>query len=580
MGNKYYESELQYLREMGREFAQIHPSTAGLLAERGNDPDVERLLEGFAFLTSRIRERIDDAVPEVVHGLTQLLLPHYLRPVPATSIIQFQPHLKAMRGVQRVPRGTRVASKPIQGTSCEFKTTQDVDLLPLELTSVRLDETRSSRPVIRIALETTEAGAAVLARKEGVRMLLFGEMSIASTIYLWLFRHFAGASVRFADGSEVELGRDVLQPVGFGRDEALIPWPVLAHEGYRYLQEYFCQPAKFLFFDVTRFDRVSSFRSEKFELLLAFDRPPPLNQRIVGETFRLFCTPVINLFEESAEPVKLDPKVYEHLLRASGYSHRHAEIFEVTSVIGIRQGRTERREYRPFVGFHHATDSRESSYYTLRPTSSLVDDGVDTYVSIVTPLGQAPSRDEEVLSIDLVCSNRSLPAELQLGEISVNPRGASTPAPFRNIAPVTNPIRPRLGSELLWRMLSHLAVGRSSLGERDTLQAILDLYNFQRDISPSAGRANELKVESIRDVKSEPTTRLVGGAPARGVETRIEVEEAKLGTPGEAFLFGCVLDELFATHVPMNSFNELHLVLHPSKMDLRWTARSGQRRIL
>lgn len=580
MGSKYYESELQYLREMGREFAQIHPSTAGLLAERGNDPDVERLLEGFAFLTSRIRERIDDAVPEVVHGLTQLLLPHYLRPVPATSIIQFQPNLKAMRGSQKVPRGTRVASKPIQGTSCHFKTTQEVDLLPLEVVSVRLDENRASRPAIRIGLETTEAGSAVLARKEGLRMLLFGELSLTSTLYLWLFRHFAGASVRFEDGREVELGRDILRPVGFGRDEALIPWPMLAHEGYRYLQEYFSLPSKFLFFDVTRFDRITEFRSEKFELVLSFDRPPALNQRLVTETFRLYCTPIINLFEESAEPVKLDPKVYEHLLRASGMPHQHAEIFEVSSVIGIRQGRTERREYKPFVGFHHATDTRESSYYTLRPTNSLVDEGVDTYISIVTPLGQVPSREEEVLSIDLVCSNRSLPAELQLGEISVNPRGSSAPANFRNIAPVTNPIRPRLGSELLWRLLSHLAVGRSSLGEREVLQALLDLYNFQRESSPAIGRANELKVESIRDVKSEPTTRLVGGAPARGVETRIEVEESKLGTAGEAFLFGCVLDEVFATHVPMNSFNELHLVLHPSKMDLRWVARSGQRRIL
>ena len=93
MGAKYYESELQYLREMGREFAQLHPSTAGLLAERGSDPDVERLLEGVAFLTARIRERIDDAVPAVVHGVMQLLLPHYLRPVPATSVVQYSPSM-------------------------------------------------------------------------------------------------------------------------------------------------------------------------------------------------------------------------------------------------------------------------------------------------------------------------------------------------------------------------------------------------------------------------------------------------------------------------------------------------------
>ena len=41
MGSKHYESELAYLREMGREFALVHPTTAGLLAEKGSDPDVE-----------------------------------------------------------------------------------------------------------------------------------------------------------------------------------------------------------------------------------------------------------------------------------------------------------------------------------------------------------------------------------------------------------------------------------------------------------------------------------------------------------------------------------------------------------
>lgn len=580
MGNKYYESELQYLREMGREFALVHPSTAGLLAERGNDPDVERLLEGVAFLTSRIRERIDDAVPDVVHGLMQLMLPHYLRPIPSTSIIQYQPSVKGLRGVQKIPRGTRVASNPVRGTSCEFRTTQDVELLPVEVQDVWLDESVSAAPKIRVRLATTEAGRALLLRKEGIRFSLHGELSVTAQLYLWLFRHFTGATLQCEQGELVQLGSDVLRGVGFGPDEALIPWPRRAHEGYRYLQEYFCLPSKFLFFDLLHLDRVPALTADVFEIALSFDRPPPLNQRIGAETFRLFCTPVVNLFETTGEPVKRDPKVHEHLLRGAGLPPQHVEIYEVSSVIGIRQGRAERREYQPFVGFHHAMDKRESTYYTLRPEASPLDDGIDTYISVVTPLGSTPSREEEVLSFELVCTNRSLPAELQLGELCVSPRGSSSPAPFRNIAPVNRPVRPKLGSDLLWRLLSHLAIGRSSLGEVEVLRRMLDLYNFQKETAPAQGRANELKVQAIREVDSRPATRLMSGAPLRGVETRLELEEARLGTAGEAFLWGCVLDEVFATHVPVNSFNELHLLLHPSKVELRWPARSGQLRIL
>ena len=580
MGSKYYESELAYLREMGREFALVHPSTAGLLAERGSDPDVERLLEGFAFLTARIRERVDDAVPAVVHGLSQLLIPQYLRPVPSLSIIQYSPSLKALRGVHTVERGTRVASKPIQGTSCEFRTTQETDLLPVQLLDAKLDETASSLPVIRLVMETTEAGRPILLRKEGIRFLIYGELAQSAMLYHWIRRYLTGVAIKCEDAPPVELGRDVVKPVGFRRDEGTIPWPTLAHGGYRYVQEFFTLPDKFLFFDVTGLDKLLDLTSDRFEILLKFERPPELSQRLTTENFRLHCTPVVNLFEVSADPIKRDPRMFEHLVRAAGIKPNHMEVYEVTSVIGIRQGQARRRTYEPFIGYAHTADPEESSFYTLRPAFSPIDEGIDMYLSIVTPRGGTPSLEEEVLSIDIMATNRSLPSELQLGEINVSPRGVSSPAPFKNIAPVTVPLRPRLGSQLLWRLLSHMALNRQSLANAETLKATLALYNFQAGLGPSAGRANELRVESIREVTNEPVTRLMGGAPVRGVETRITVDEAKLGNAGEAYLFGCIIDEVFATHVPLNSFNELHLVMHPSKHEITWPARSGQQRIV
>ncbi|MGH1345481.1 MAG: type VI secretion system baseplate subunit TssF [Nannocystales bacterium] len=579
MGAKYYESELQYLREMGKEFSLLHPSTAGLLAEKGSDPDVERLLEGVAFLTARIRERVDDAVPEVVHGLMQLLLPHYLRTIPPTSVIQYEPPIKSLRGVHTVSEGARVSSKSIKGTACEFRTTMPVDLLPVRIEDAVLDQSKGNFPVIRLRMLTSEPGMPILARKEGLRFLLHGELGLSSTLHLWLMRHLKGVSIQ-SDGAEpIAIGTDVIKPIGFRPQDDMLPWPTLSQPGYRYLQEYFCNPSKFLYFDLERLDR-APLTAERFEIAFEFERPPELNQRITAETFRLFTTPVINLFDVSAEPVKLDPKVHEHLLRASGTRHDHMEVYAVREVLGIRQGQSQRRTYEPFVGFAHTADSREGSYYTLRPTSSPLDDATDKYISIVTPLGDTPSRDEEVLSMELTCSNRLLPAELQLGEINTTPRGVSSPAPFKNISPVTNASRPKLGSDLQWRLLSHLSLGRASLADPRVLRTLLNLYNFQRESSPAQGRANELRVESIRSIENEPVTRLMGGAPVRGVETRIELEESKLGTQGDAFLFGCVLDEVFATHVPLNSFNELHLILHPSKVELKWPARSGQRRIL
>ncbi len=579
MGAKYYESELAYLREMGREFALVHPTTAGLLSEKGSDPDVERLLEGFSFLTARIRERIDDGVPAIVHGLAQLLLPHYLRPVPATSIVQYTPAIRALRAVAEVPRGTRVAAKPLHGTSCEFRTTADVDLLPLELLDAVLDETAAHRPVLRLRFATTETGRQVIARREGIRIFLHGEIPLTAMLYLWVRRYCRQIAVRTGATTQTPLGPDAIGVVGFGADESLVPWPSFAPEGHRCLQEYFTQPAKFLFFDIRELDRFS-FTEDTFEIALTFERPPALPARISAENFRLFCTPVVNLFETSADPIKRDPKISEHLLRASGVKPQHMEIFEVSEVVGVRQGQTQRKQYAPFIAYTHATEGRSAAYYTLRPASSPIDDAMDIYLSIVTPRGVAPSEVEEVLSIDVVATNRKLPAELQIGEISVTPRGVSSPAPVRNIAPVTVPMRPVLGDELHWRLLSHLGLSRSSLADVAVLRATLALYNFQRLVSDAAGRANELRVESLRKVVATPMTRLLEGAPVRGARIDVEVDEMRLGNAGEAFLFGCVLDELFAGHVPLNSLTELQLTLHPSKVEFRWPARNGRRTIL
>ncbi|HZA51862.1 MAG TPA: type VI secretion system baseplate subunit TssF, partial [Myxococcaceae bacterium] len=180
MFSKYYQSELTFLREMGAAFGRANPALAGLLAERGGDPDVERLLEGFAFLTARVRERIDDAVPEVVQGLAELLLPHYLRVLPASTVVEFAPLPRALRARSTLPRGTEVSSIPVDGTSCLFRTTAEVDLLPLTLVETALENAGSSTPSIKLQFHTTVQGKAEVFQDRGVTLYLHGEYPQAS----------------------------------------------------------------------------------------------------------------------------------------------------------------------------------------------------------------------------------------------------------------------------------------------------------------------------------------------------------------------------------------------------------------
>lgn len=83
---EYYNRELAWLREMGDEFARNYPGVAGRLGMQGNDitdPYVERLLEGVAFLTSRIQLKMDAEFPRFSAQLLQALYPNYLAGLPS-----------------------------------------------------------------------------------------------------------------------------------------------------------------------------------------------------------------------------------------------------------------------------------------------------------------------------------------------------------------------------------------------------------------------------------------------------------------------------------------------------------------
>jgi type VI secretion system protein ImpG len=580
MFNLYYQTELTYLRELGKEFSEANPELTDLFAERGGDPDVERLLEGFAFLTARIRERIDDAVPELIASLTQLLLPHYLRTLPATSVVQFTPNPNALRSRHRVPSGTELGARPVQGTSCRFRTTSDLDLLPLSIEHVELDKSAPSAPLLRIGFRTLVEGQSPAFDEQGLRLYLNAPLPQASLLFLWLLRHLRSVRYRAQDGREHVLPAHT-RAVGLAPEHGVLPWPRLAPEGPRLLQQYFILPQSMFFVDLLGLERVpAELRSERFELCLELDRPPPLPERVETEQFQLHCTPVVNLFEASADPIGRDPRMREYLLRASGVNPRHMEVYDVKSVIGVRAERRDRVSYSPFFDYAHAALSADrQAYFTLRRALSPIDGGLDSYLSVLTPRDTPLELSDETLSIDLVCTNRNLPAELRVGDISVPTPSSPTVARFRNLTGVSAPVPPPLGNELHWRLIAHLGLNQRSLRDPGALGSLLQLYNFL-PTKKQQGRANELRATSVRAVDITPTSRLLEGSVLRGLRTRVEVDETQFAGTGDAFAFGCAIDLLFAAQVPLNSFNVLSLVLHPSGMELAWPPRNGNLPIL
>src|SRR6476660_3131126 len=151
----YYERELTYLRRLGAEFAARYPKVASRLQlepTKCEDPHVERLIEAFAFLAARVHLKIDDEFPEVTESILNIVYPHYVRPIPSMSIAEMR--IDVEQGVPptgfKVPRGTALYSRPVDGVPCKFRTCYDTTLWPFTVTGAQWLTPDRLKPAVRL----------------------------------------------------------------------------------------------------------------------------------------------------------------------------------------------------------------------------------------------------------------------------------------------------------------------------------------------------------------------------------------------------------------------------------------------
>ncbi len=579
MIEKYYQDELRYLRDLGQEFAKAHPALAHHLSGPGRDPDVERMLEGFAFLSARIRQKLDDEFPELAHGVMNLLWPHYLRPVPSTAILEFAPTLAALRRSQAVPRGTEVQSVPVDGTPCRFRTTSDVVLHPLSLESAAVETHASGQSRLRLEFRIWNQARPETLDLDPLRLCLHGDQAVSCTLYQFLCAHLAEA--RLGLPRAPESARPVrVEAGGFAEDEALLPWSPASFPAYRHLQEYFTLPQKFLFVELHGLGALNALPvTDRFEIELRFDRPLPASLRVTKDDLRLYCTPIVNLFPLDGDPIRVDRSQSEYRIRPSGRDPLHYEVYSVDRVTAAATGTAERRDVPDFYGFGAGPRGGQPCYHHARLRTSVLDQRPDVYVSFVDADSAPAFPEAETLSFALTCTNRRLAEGLEIGDVKVP--SDSTPAfvQFRNLTVPTRSVAPPLGGDLHWRLISHLTLNRMPLASVEALRGILELYNFQALHDAQAARANALRLEGLQAVRAEPGTTLVGGHLLRGTTVTIDVLEDHFPGAGDLYLFATLLQEFFALHATLNGFVQVRVQGVQQGEVFAWPPRAGRDRL-
>jgi type VI secretion system protein ImpG len=583
--NKYYQDELSFLRAMGREFALAHPEAAHLLSESESDPDVERLLEGFAFLTGRIRQKLDDEFPELTHSLMNLLFPHYLRPIPPISLVEFSPIQGMLRQTNRISKGTEVASVPVDGTSCRFRTCLDVDLHPLHIESVLLHTPVGSRTELKISLAMEQGFSLSRSEIGKLRFFLAGESG--RLLYYNLCRYVDKIRLRpivaGKPSDDIFLDPESVRPAGFAREESLLSYPKTSFDGYRLLQEYFSFPEKFLFVDLGNLESIRNrIGSDRLEIGFIFSRSFNGSIKVSNENIRLYCTPVVNLSQTESEPILINHERTEYRIRPAGHNPQHFEIYSVDSAAGWVQGTSEKREYAPFHSFRsgRASAGRGDVFYEAKLRNAVANEGTDVYVSFVNREQMTSIPATETVAFDLTCTNRMLAEKLRIGDIRIATDSSPAFAHFKNITRVTRGIRPPLEGDLPWRLLSHLALNSTSLSSVAAFRGILELYNFHALENQQSSRSNQLHLDGIVNIESTSEDLLYKGVPIRGMTTRLSLKESHFDGEGDRFLFASILNEFLALYVSLNSFSRLIVTGVEEGETLEWPTRIGHRIVL
>ena len=569
---EYYKRELTYLRRMGAIFAERYPKIAARLElgiDQCPDPHIERLIEAFAFLTARIQYNLESEFPQISTALLSILYPHFLNPIPSMAIARFEvdPAQSILTTGHLIPKHTPLFAQTEQGHICRFRTCYPLVLWPLEVTYAGFESTDhfdflDIHPevalVLRIRIETQQESLQELEFKY-LRFFLNGDRMLVYSLYELLFVHVLYVAILPDDRKEpIFLPQESIRPVGFEPDEEVLPYPSNAHSAYRLLQEYFTFPEKFLFFDINHLENHSSHRY--FDILIMLDQSPSSRLTIDKNTFLLGCTPIINLFKKTTEPIRIDGRQHEYLLIPDKRREDTTEIHSIlqVSASSIEEDRSKR--FEPFFSFNHQMSKKDHKAYWIarRQRSSRKDlPGTEIFLSFVDLDFNPKVPPTTTVFAHTLCTNRGLAEELPIGAILQ----IEESAPLSRIFILNKPtpqIDPPLNGETLWRLISHLSLNQLSLADgEESLKAfkeLLSLYGFSDRIDI------EQQISGIREMSCKRIIRRIGKDAWRGFVKGLEITlvfDERLYVGSSAFLLASVINRFLPLYVSINSFIQL-----------------------
>jgi len=530
---RYYDRELRHLQTVAREFAREYPKIASRLAlddlqDKCVDPYVERLLEGFAFLTARVQLKLDAEFPRFTQNLLETVYPHYLAPTPSIAIVQFQhdPGEGGLADGFRIPRGSVLRSTAARDeTSCEYRTCHDTTLWPVTVSEARyytrdvgvLELNRvwgtgevipitgrngqpAAKAAIRLRLKTTAGLPFNKVAMKDIEFFLRGTGSIPHRLYEHLFAHVRQVVVRpVAVGNkpgnwQFSFGPEAMQRVGFSAKEAILPFDARSFQGYRLLHEYFAFPQRFMFAKVAHVGpALQRCDGQQIDIIFSLSQEDPeLENAVDSSNFAFNCSPVVNLFPKRCDRIFISDRASEFQVIPDRTRPLDFEVYRVDGVVGFGSRGGDERTFRPFYA---ATDVdagdgvNAAAYYAVNRVPRVRSEnekrtggrsssyaGSEVYLALVDASNAPFSADLRQLSVEALCTNRDMPIHMPLNKGKTD-FTLDIGAPVEAIRAVAGPTAPQASyvdnednkrsGDASWRLVSHLALNYLSLTDED-----------------------------------------------------------------------------------------------------------------
>ena len=596
----YYNRELAFLRHQSGEFAKAHPKIAANLrisADNVDDPHVARLIEAVALLNARTRFKLEDQFTEISEALLDILYPHFLAPWPSMGLVQMQVQ-PDLGNPFVVPRGTELDIRASADESCRFRTTADATLWPAQVSAAVMQ----TAPFVAPASPRTDPAVAVLklvlsatndefsfaaARPESLNLHLRGAPQLSHGLYELLLNNVLLVAVSGPDGAGARyLESAQIRPGGMAPAEAMFPTSATAQPAYRLLSEYFAFPEKFLFIDLEGLDRAIPPQATRvMEVYFYLNRADGELQRALRpEALALGCVPIINLFEQTAEPIVVSQNTHDYRVIPDARRAAAMEVYAIRDVHAIdRDG--ARRPFKPFYSTAHTDPDAHGFWVASRHRAETETPSREMRIALVDLDFQPDQPADSVLDIGLLCTNADVPNSIPYG--GGHPKvvfvdGGGPVQRVECITPLTPTRRNKWRDGARWRLVSHLALNHISLqSEGDSTEALREILRLH-DLAES--EETRALIEGVHRVRARPgTARFPAGpgappwaaAVCRGVDVEVELDPLRYSGNGMVMM-GNILDVFLSQYCAINSFTRLTVRVRGQTGVLkRWPARAG-----